>query len=62
VFLTHDWGTDKEGWNNHKRVAVINRLLKEKGVRTWFDEEELCKNHARRPFFLTKRFIPATCV
>jgi hypothetical protein len=44
VFLTHDWGIDELGRINHKRVGTINRILKEKGVRTWFDEEEMKGN------------------
>jgi hypothetical protein len=59
VFLTHDWGTDKEGRNNHKRVAVINRLLKEKGVRTWFDEEAMTGNVQEQ---MQKGIDRASCV
>jgi hypothetical protein len=44
VFLTHDWGTDELGRSNHKRVGMMSRILKEKGVRTWFDEEEMKGN------------------
>ena len=38
-FLTHDWGTDELNRDNHARVAKLNGLLKERGFRTWFDEE-----------------------
>ncbi|OQS03538.1 hypothetical protein THRCLA_04144, partial [Thraustotheca clavata] len=38
VFLTHDWGTDG---TNHRNVSVINRLLRDKGITTWFDEEKM---------------------
>jgi hypothetical protein len=44
VFLSHDWGTDELGRNNHGRVRTINRILKEKGLHTWFDKEELKGN------------------
>jgi hypothetical protein len=44
VFLTHDWGTDELGRSNHKRVSEINRALKERGVRAWFDEQEMKGN------------------
>jgi hypothetical protein len=44
VFLTHDWGTDELGRNNHERVKVINRLLQAAGLRTWFDEEAMHGN------------------
>jgi len=33
-FLTHDWGSDENGRENHKRVSVINEALKKKGIRT----------------------------
>eukprot|EP01031_Cornospumella_fuschlensis_P024391 gene24391-29487_t len=38
-FLTHDWGKDQLGRDNHARVGKLNGLLKERGFRTWFDEE-----------------------
>ena len=41
VFLTHDWGVDKEGRDNHARVAYINDLLKKGGITTWFDSEKM---------------------
>jgi len=30
VFLTHDWGTDEAGRNNHDRVSQVNTFLKTK--------------------------------
>jgi hypothetical protein len=44
VFLTHDWGHDELNRDNHARVVKLNRLLKEKGLRTWFDEDRLHGN------------------
>eukprot|EP00732_Lithocolla_globosa_P003276 Lithocolla_globosa_v1_NODE_2546_length_1958_cov_19.178140.p1 type:complete len:538 gc:universal NODE_2546_length_1958_cov_19.178140:1702-89(-) len=41
VFLTHDWGEDQLERDNHQRVSEINRRLKLRGVRTWFDEERM---------------------
>ena len=41
VFLTHDWGKDAEGRDNHKRVSKINKALKERGLITWFDEDRM---------------------
>eukprot|EP01031_Cornospumella_fuschlensis_P029637 gene29637-35774_t len=38
-FLTHDWGKDELGRDNHSRVGKLNAVLKAKGFRTWFDEE-----------------------
>lgn len=31
AFLTHDWGKDELGRDNHQRVAVINRALQANG-------------------------------
>ena len=36
VFLSHDWGTNKE---NHLKVKDVNERLKEMGYVTWFDED-----------------------
>ena len=41
VFLTHDWGIDEHGRNNHERVKRVNDWLKAHGVATWFDEEKM---------------------
>eukprot|EP01036_Dinobryon_divergens_P029874 gene29874-39041_t len=38
VFLTHDWGV---GQFNHKRVSKINAALKQRGITTWFDDEQM---------------------
>ncbi|KAF0720462.1 Aste57867_288 [Aphanomyces stellatus] len=43
-FLSHDWGQDSENRDNHKRVAKVNAFLKERGVRSWFDEEQMGGN------------------
>ena len=41
VFLTHDWGVDETGRNNHARVSRVNQALQARGLRTWFDEESM---------------------
>lgn len=41
VFLTHDWGKDELGRNNHGRVSRLNTYLKDKGLVTWFDEDRM---------------------
>lgn len=41
VFLTHDWGIDELGRNNHKRVVEINELLKAAGFSTWCDSDRM---------------------
>ena len=40
-FLSHDWGTDALGRNNHERVHGINEGLKKRGIITWFDAEQM---------------------
>lgn len=39
--MTHDWGTDELGRNNHVRVSNMNKALQARGIKTWFDEEKL---------------------
>ena len=51
VFLSHNWGTgtcaSQKTVDNHARVKEINRLLQQKGVSTWFDEEKMHGNIKR---------------
>jgi len=37
VFLSHDWGLDELGRNNHERVSKLNTALKNCNILTWFD-------------------------
>ena len=37
AFLSHNWGLDTAGRNNHKRVGALNGALRAAGVSTWFD-------------------------
>jgi hypothetical protein len=68
VFLTHDWGTEDDGYRNHGRVKKINDLLQAAGLRTWFDEEAMHGNVREQMqrgidystcivVFITKRYI-----
>ena len=41
IFLSHNWGQDESGRNNHERVSIINKELKKIGYQTWFDEERI---------------------
>jgi len=41
VFLTHNWGQDVMGRDNHERVGLINAALQRVGITTWFDEERM---------------------
>ncbi|CAK4121066.1 unnamed protein product [Aphanomyces euteiches] len=65
VFLTHDWGTDA---STHKQVSIVNGLLKDKGITTWFDEEKMEGNVKKQMIrgidntraivvFVTQRYI-----
>lgn len=67
-FLTHDWGSDSLGRDNHQRVSQINRDLKSLGFVTWFDEERLTGDinkqmadgidHSKMVVvFITKRYL-----
>ncbi len=38
-FLSHNWGEDEQGRDNHARVKKVNDWLKDKFIETWFDEE-----------------------
>jgi hypothetical protein len=48
VFLSHDWGALLDGTEkkhqNHERVKVVNRILRDFQIVTWFDEEQLNGN------------------
>lgn len=44
VFLTHDWGEDDKGRNNHVRATRLNEWLKARGVSTWFDSDKMQGN------------------
>ena len=41
IFLSHNWGEDVSGRDNHERVSIINEELKKIGYQTWFDEERI---------------------
>ena len=41
AFLTHDWGLDGSGRKTHERVKTINAMLAQRGVVSWFDEEQM---------------------
>ena len=68
VFLSHNWGEDELGRNNHDRVSFINDELQKYGYGTWFDEEQLkTKIHSHIAHgiertqgvivFITKRYL-----
>lgn len=41
AFLTHNWGNDAHGRDNHKRVSIVNENLKKAGFTTWFDSDRM---------------------
>lgn len=41
AFLAHDWGRDSLGRDNEERVKLVNELLKDKGLITWFHGDRL---------------------
>ena len=68
VFLSHNWGKDESDRDNHQRVSLINKELKERGYLTWFDEEKMtggivdkmCKGIEKTKVvivFITKRYL-----
>ena len=44
VFLSHNWGNDQSGRDNHSRVSLINKELQDIGYQTWFDGDRLKGN------------------
>ena len=48
VFLSHNWGEDESGRDNHQRVTIINNELKVRGYKPWFDEEKMSGNIDRK--------------
>ena len=44
VFLSHDWGRDELGRDNHQRVSLINKELLKVGYKTWFDADKMAGN------------------
>ena len=41
VFLSHNWGVDNSGRDNHFRVSLINKELQDIGYKTWFDGDRM---------------------
>ena len=68
IFLSHNWGKDELGRDNHQRVSLINKELKECGYETWFDEEKMEGNIVKQMcqgidqtkgiiVFITRRYL-----
>lgn len=43
-FLSHDWGIDSMGRDNHQRVGLVNAGLRAKGIIPWYDAEQMQGN------------------
>jgi len=41
LFLSHNWGKDTLGRDNHDRVAKLNKALIQAQVKPWFDADQL---------------------
>jgi hypothetical protein len=41
VFLSHNWGNDTRGRDNHARVKILCEELESKGIKTWCDEYDM---------------------
>ena len=41
IFLTHDWGTDENGRQNHDRVKKIYNALRDYDMKPWFDSDQM---------------------
>ena len=59
AFLTHDWGTDQEGRDNHARVARVAETLKLEGFSVWFDQEQMRGDVNRK---MTKGIDDSSCI
>tara|TARA_Y100000816_G_C26046116_1_gene548203 strand:- start:54 stop:710 length:657 start_codon:yes stop_codon:yes gene_type:complete len=44
IFISHAWGDDSNGRNNHTRSKEIADLLISKGYSVWFDSYDMCGN------------------
>lgn len=41
MFLSHNWGEDEGGRDNHQRVLLIDKELKRLGYQTWLDKYQM---------------------
>ena len=59
VFVSHNWGLDELGRDNHTRVSIINEELKRLGYKTWFDGDKMTGDIEDQ---MTKEIEKAKCV
>ena len=41
VFMSHNWGKDESGRDNHARVVKMAKHFESKGIKCWIDEKEM---------------------
>ncbi|GFH57102.1 hypothetical protein CTEN210_13578 [Chaetoceros tenuissimus] len=41
VFLSHNWGQDEEGRDNHARVMELSKALQEVKIKPWMDSDQM---------------------
>jgi hypothetical protein len=41
VFLSHNWGTNSDGVDNHNKISLLNSYLHSKGIVSWFDQQDI---------------------
>lgn len=44
IFISHNWGLDSVGIDNHKKCKIIADELILRGYSVWFDENDMVKN------------------
>ena len=44
IFISHNWGLDSVGIDNHKKCKIIADELILRGYSVWFDENDMIKN------------------
>ena len=44
IFITHNWGLDSHGRDNHKRCKLLAEELILRGYKVWMDENNIVKN------------------
>lgn len=44
IFLSHAWGIDEYGRNNHNRVKELGNKLSNYGYNVWFDDNDMIGN------------------
>jgi TPR repeat protein len=47
VFITHNWGNDERGRNNHERAVQIANALKSQRIRVWVGNHPFCSHILR---------------